>query len=76
MTDWLLIAVSLATLGCFGVIFVLALAEYRASEPLRKHDRKACPWPVDDEAERAVRLCEFQGSHSTSVASGAPQDHA
>jgi hypothetical protein len=44
-------------------------------ETLTQGERHPCPWPVDDEAERAVRLCEFQGSHSAPVASGGQHNH-
>jgi hypothetical protein len=64
MTDWLLILAALATLGCFGVIFILALAEYRATKAPRDCNCAPCPWPVDDEAEADGLLAEFHPFHS------------
>lgn len=63
MIDWLLIAFALATLGCFGLIFILALAEYRVTKPLRDCDCTPCPWPIDDEAEAHGLLAEFHPFH-------------
>lgn len=63
MIAWDIIAIAAATLVCFGVIFFLALAEYRAAEPLGEKDRIRCPWPIDDEAERDGLLAEFHPFH-------------
>lgn len=64
MNDWLLILTALATLACFGLIFILALTEYRSAKPLRDCDCDPCPWPVDDEAEADGLLAEFHPFHA------------
>jgi hypothetical protein len=33
-------------------------------ETLTQGERHPCPWPVDDEAERAVRLSEYHPLHN------------